>query len=125
MNLKHIAGVAWALLVVGGMLAASSAVEGAEEAGRYQGPSVLAASKNGKTLFVANADNNCVMVADISNSISEEARRNRESVSVVEGFIPVGDGIPGGLGLARIAVLRLAGFLFLGEHGRDHASERT
>ena len=30
------------------------------------------------------------MVVDISNATSEEARRNRESVSVVEGFIPVG-----------------------------------
>ncbi|MDB6111722.1 MAG: phosphoesterase [Pedosphaera sp.] len=53
-------------------------------------PDALAISPDGRTLFVANADNNCVMVVDISNSISEEARRNRESVSVVEGFIPVG-----------------------------------
>jgi len=41
-------------------------------------------------LFVANADNNCVAVVDISNATSEDARRNGESVSVVEGFIPVG-----------------------------------
>ncbi len=53
-------------------------------------PDGVAVSPDGRTLFVANADNNCVMVVDISNSSSEEARRNRESVSVVEGFIPVG-----------------------------------
>ena len=53
-------------------------------------PDAVAVSPDGRTLFVANADNNCVMVADISNSLSEEARRHRESVSVVEGFIPVG-----------------------------------
>ena len=53
-------------------------------------PNGVAVSPNGRTLFVANADNNCVMVVDISNSISEEARKHRESVSVVEGFIPVG-----------------------------------
>jgi YVTN family beta-propeller protein len=53
-------------------------------------PVGVAVSPDGKTLFVSNADNNAVAVVDISNSISEEARRNRESVSVVEGFIPVG-----------------------------------
>ncbi len=53
-------------------------------------PDSVAVSPDGRTLFVANADNNDVMVVDISNSLSEEARRNRESVSVVEGFIPVG-----------------------------------
>jgi len=53
-------------------------------------PDGLAVSPDGKTLFVANADNNSVMVVNISNGLSEEARRNRESVSVVEGFIPVG-----------------------------------
>lgn len=53
-------------------------------------PDSLAISPDGKTLFVANADNNCVMVVDISNSSSEQAAANRESVSVVEGFIPVG-----------------------------------
>ena len=53
-------------------------------------PDGVAVSPDGRTLFVANADNNCVVVVDISNSISEEARRNRESVSVIEGFIPVG-----------------------------------
>ena len=53
-------------------------------------PDGVAVSPDGHTLFVANADNNDVMVVDISNSISEGARRNRESLSVVEGFIPVG-----------------------------------
>src|SRR5439155_8525050 len=53
-------------------------------------PVGLAVSPDGKTLFVANADNNSVVVIDISNTISEEARKNRESVSVIEGFIPVG-----------------------------------
>ena len=53
-------------------------------------PDAVAVSPDGKTLFVANADNNAVMVVDISNSTSEGARRNGESVSVVEGFIPVG-----------------------------------
>ncbi len=53
-------------------------------------PDAVAVSPDGKTLFIANADNNAVMVADISNSTSEEARRNRESISVAEGFIPVG-----------------------------------
>ena len=53
-------------------------------------PDAVAVAPDGRTLFVANADNNDVMVVDISNSTSEEARRNRESVSVVEGFIPVG-----------------------------------
>src|SRR5262249_31904016 len=53
-------------------------------------PDAVAISPDGRTLFVANADNNDVMVADISNATSEEAKRNRESVSVIEGFIPVG-----------------------------------
>jgi DNA-binding beta-propeller fold protein YncE len=53
-------------------------------------PDSVAVSPDGHTLFAANADNNDVVVVDISNSHSEEARRNGESVSVVEGFIPVG-----------------------------------
>ena len=53
-------------------------------------PVGVAVSPDGKTLFVANADNNAVAVIDISNALFEDARRNRESVSVVEGFIPVG-----------------------------------
>ncbi len=53
-------------------------------------PNAVAISPDGRTLFVANADNNNVMVVDISNALFEEARRNGESVSVVEGFIPTG-----------------------------------
>jgi len=54
------------------------------------GPDAVAVSPDGHTLFVANADNNCVMVVDISGRTSEDARRDHESVSVVEGFIPTG-----------------------------------
>ena len=43
-------------------------------------PDAVAVSPDGKTLFVANADNNAVMVVDISDP----------NVSVVNGFIPVG-----------------------------------
>lgn len=43
-------------------------------------PDGVAVSPDGKTLFVANADNNDVMVVDISDA----------NVSVVDGFIPVG-----------------------------------
>jgi YVTN family beta-propeller protein len=53
-------------------------------------PDAVAVSPDGKTLFVANADNNDVMVVDISDALSDDARRNGESVSVVNGFIPVG-----------------------------------
>ncbi len=53
-------------------------------------PDGVAVSPDGKTLFVANADNNSVLVVDISNALSEDAQRNNESVSVVNGFIPVG-----------------------------------
>jgi len=54
-------------------------------------PDAVAVSPDGKTLFVANADNNDVMVVDISNSLtSDEGRTRSESVSMVEGFIPVG-----------------------------------
>jgi YVTN family beta-propeller protein len=53
-------------------------------------PDGVAVSPDGKTLFVANADNNNVMVVDISNTLSEEAQRNGESISVVNGFVPVG-----------------------------------
>jgi YVTN family beta-propeller protein len=53
-------------------------------------PDGVAVSPDSHTLFVANADNNCVAVVDISNSNSEGARRFRESVSMVDGFIPVG-----------------------------------
>lgn len=53
-------------------------------------PDAVAVSPDGRTLFVANADNNDVMVVDISGSLTGEAKENNESVSVVEGFIPVG-----------------------------------
>jgi YVTN family beta-propeller protein len=54
-------------------------------------PDAVAVSPDGRTLFVANADNNDVMVVDISNAIvADEDRPHDESVSVVEGFIPVG-----------------------------------
>ena len=53
-------------------------------------PDAVAVSPDGRTLFIANADNNCIAVVDISNSLSEGARRSHESLSVVEGFIPVG-----------------------------------
>ncbi len=53
-------------------------------------PDAVAVSPDGKTLFVANADNNNVLVVDISSSLFEDAKRNGESVSVVNGFIPVG-----------------------------------
>ncbi len=53
-------------------------------------PDSLAISPDGKTLFVANADNNCVMVVDISNSLKAEGEKYDEKISNVEGFIPVG-----------------------------------
>jgi len=54
-------------------------------------PDAVAVSPDGRTLFVANADNNSVMVVDISNSVtSDEDRPKDGSVSVVDGFIPVG-----------------------------------
>ena len=54
-------------------------------------PDAVAVSPDGRTLFVANADNNDVMVVDISNSFADDkAKENGESVSTVEGFIPVG-----------------------------------
>ncbi len=53
-------------------------------------PDAVAVSPDGKTLFVANADNNSVLVVDISNALFDDARRNGESVSLVNGFIPTG-----------------------------------
>jgi YVTN family beta-propeller protein len=53
-------------------------------------PCGLAVSPDGKTLFVANADQNSVMVADISGSLMEEAAEHDEKISLVNGFIPVG-----------------------------------
>jgi YVTN family beta-propeller protein len=43
-------------------------------------PDAVAVSQDGKTLFIANADNNSVMVVDVSDP----------KISVVNGFIPVG-----------------------------------
>ena len=53
-------------------------------------PDGLAVSPDGKTLFVANADNNNVMVVDISNRLTEEAHDRGDTISMVNGFIPVG-----------------------------------
>ncbi len=53
-------------------------------------PDALAISPDGRTLFVANADNNSVMVVDISGALTPEAHERGDSISVVEGFIPVG-----------------------------------
>jgi YVTN family beta-propeller protein len=54
-------------------------------------PDALAVSPDGRTLFVANADNNSVMVVDISNQLgADDDRPTDGSVSVVDGFIPVG-----------------------------------
>lgn len=53
-------------------------------------PDALAISPDGKTLFVANADNNCVMVVNIESSQQEEGAKYAEKISLVEGFIPVG-----------------------------------
>lgn len=53
-------------------------------------PCSVAVSPDGKTLFVANADNNAVMVVDVSGALLEEAKRRGEQISLVNGFIPVG-----------------------------------
>jgi YVTN family beta-propeller protein len=53
-------------------------------------PDALAVSPDGHTLFIANADNNNVVVVDISNRLNEDARERGETISLVEGFIPVG-----------------------------------
>ena len=53
-------------------------------------PDAVAVSPDGRTLFVANADNNSVMVVDISDRLNEEVRDRGESISIVNGFIPVG-----------------------------------
>jgi YVTN family beta-propeller protein len=53
-------------------------------------PSGVAVSPDGRTLFVANSDNNNVMVVDISNRVTEEARERGDLISMVNGFIPVG-----------------------------------
>jgi DNA-binding beta-propeller fold protein YncE len=53
-------------------------------------PDAVAVSPDGKTLFIANADNNAVMVANIGGSLDEDDAKYAEKVSLVEGFIPVG-----------------------------------
>ena len=53
-------------------------------------PVGLAVSPDGKALFVVNADNNNVMVVDISNRLTEEAHERGDTISLVNGFIPVG-----------------------------------
>ncbi len=54
-------------------------------------PDALAVSPDGKLLYVANADNNDVMVVDISQDrLDDKVRKNQESISIVNGFIPVG-----------------------------------
>jgi YVTN family beta-propeller protein len=54
-------------------------------------PDAVAVSPDGKTLFVANADNNDVLVADISGAVlGDRARKHGESIAVVDGFLPVG-----------------------------------
>ena len=54
-------------------------------------PCSVAVSPDGKRLYVANADNNSVMVADISQErLDDKVRKNQESISIVNGFIPVG-----------------------------------
>lgn len=53
-------------------------------------PNAVAVSPDGNTLFVANADNNNVMVVDISNRLTAEAKDRGDLVSIVNGFIPVG-----------------------------------
>jgi DNA-binding beta-propeller fold protein YncE len=53
-------------------------------------PCSVAVSPDGKTLFVANADQNSVMVADISGALMEDAVAHSEKITLVNGFIPVG-----------------------------------
>ena len=53
-------------------------------------PGAVTVSPDGKTLFVANADNNNVMVVDISGALLEDAAKRNEKISLVNGFIPVG-----------------------------------
>jgi YVTN family beta-propeller protein len=54
-------------------------------------PDAVAVAPDGKTLYVANADNNDLLVADISGErLDEKVRRFGQSVSIVNGFIPTG-----------------------------------
>ena len=52
-------------------------------------PDAVAVSPDGKTLFVANADNNDVMVVDVSGHVLADEQRG-QSISIVNGFVPVG-----------------------------------
>ncbi len=53
-------------------------------------PCGVAVSPDGKSLFTVNADQNCVMVTDISGSLMEDAAAHGETISLVNGFIPTG-----------------------------------
>ena len=53
-------------------------------------PCSLTVAPDGKTLFVANADNNSVFVVDVSGNLMEEAQDRGEKISLVNGFIPTG-----------------------------------
>jgi YVTN family beta-propeller protein len=53
-------------------------------------PCSVAIAYDGKTLFVVNADNNAVMVVDISGGLKEESEEREDAPSVVNGFIPTG-----------------------------------
>jgi DNA-binding beta-propeller fold protein YncE/phospholipase C len=50
----------------------------------------VALSPDGRTLFVVNADNNAVMVVDVSGNLTEEAQDHGEKIALVNGFIPTG-----------------------------------
>jgi hypothetical protein len=53
-------------------------------------PVSVAVSPDDRTLFVVNADNNNVMVVDISQRLTDEDRGRGEAISIVNGFIPLG-----------------------------------
>jgi YVTN family beta-propeller protein len=53
-------------------------------------PCGVAVSADGRTLFVANADNNDVMVVDISGDLMDDAQERGELIALVNGFIPTG-----------------------------------
>lgn len=53
-------------------------------------PCGLAVSPDGRTLFVANADNNNVLVVDITGRLTEDALDKGEKIAMVNGFIPTG-----------------------------------
>ncbi len=53
-------------------------------------PCAVAVSPDGKTLFIANADQNTVMVVDIAGALVEDTARGEEKISIANGFIPAG-----------------------------------